>query len=81
MRITLEVWLQRTYDPECRPSLKQARSWARNKKLDPPAVKEGRSWYVEPYARYNDGSTSTTKPSVLERLRAETEGQGASRSA
>ncbi len=78
MRLTLELWLLE-YDERCRPTLNTARAWAKTGKLDPPAVKEGRSWYVEPGTRYNPAPRR--KPSVVERLRAEAENRHAPGSA
>ena len=70
-RITLALWLERTYDEACRPTLNTARCWARGNQLDPPAIKEGRQYYVDPGARYT--RTPRRKPTVAERLRAEAE--------
>lgn len=79
MRITLATWLERTYDDACRPTINTARAWARTGKLDPPAVKEGREYYVEPATRYT--SRPRRKPTVRERLLAETENSHAPRPA
>lgn len=77
-RITLQTWLVQTYEPGEGPTLNTARSWARKGKLDPPAVKEGREYYVDPGARYNPDAKKKAKPTVAERLRAETENSCAS---
>ena len=46
-RLTLETWLARTYAAGEGPTLATARRWARDNKLDPPAVKEGRSYWAQ----------------------------------
>lgn len=70
-RITLELWLDRTYEEACRPTLNTARRWAKTGKLEPPAVKEGRSYYVDPGARYNATPTPRRPLRLVDRLRAE----------
>jgi hypothetical protein len=49
--ITLEHWLQTTYDADSAPSIGTVRQWA--KKGHIPAIKCGRAYYVEIGARYS----------------------------
>lgn len=60
-RITLETWLATTYAAGEGPTLNTARRWAKLKKLDPPAVKEGRNYYVDPDTRYTDAAKPTSR--------------------
>ncbi len=50
MKITLEAWADRTFDPA--PTLPTLRTWARQKRIQPDPVKVGRTWYVEETAQY-----------------------------
>lgn len=77
-RITLELWLEQTYAEACRPTINTARRWAKAGKLEPPAVKEGRSYYVDPGARYNANPTPKRPSRLVDRLRAEAESSHAS---
>ncbi len=67
-RITLETWLTETYADGEGPKLDTARRWARAGKLDPPAVKEGRTYYVDPGARYTPVRTTAPRRTVLQRI-------------
>lgn len=80
-RIKLETWLAQTYAAGEGPTLDTARRWARAGKFDPPAVKEGRTYYVDPGTRYTSRPVTRAKPTVLDRLRAEAENSHASRAA
>lgn len=51
MKITLEAWAERNFDPA--PTLPTLRTWARQKRIQPEPVKVGRTWYVEESARYD----------------------------
>jgi excisionase-like protein len=77
-RLTLERWLEQTYAADCRPTLNTARRWAAKGKLEPPAVKEGRSYYVDPGTRYNANPTPGRPLRLVDRLRAEAESSHAS---
>ncbi|MDO9328150.1 MAG: excisionase [Pseudomonas sp.] len=48
--ITLEAWAFRNFEPA--PSMNTVRKWARDGLLMPPPVKHGRSYYIDPDARY-----------------------------
>lgn len=67
-RITLEAWIARTYDQDGAPSLKTVRRWARDNKLEPPAVKEGRTYYVDAAARYTPATRE--RSSLVDRINA-----------
>lgn len=50
MKVTLEKWAEKNMDPV--PSLNTLRAWANAGLLHPPAVKMGRTWYVDEDAEY-----------------------------
>ena len=60
--ITLEAWAE-AIDPK--PSLYTLRAMARMGKIQPPPVKIGKAYYVEPDARVVDPSR---RPSLVQRL-------------
>lgn len=64
MKIRLDKWLEREFDPP--PAIRTARLWIKQGKIYPPAVKVGRSYYVEQEATYVDGTT--TRPRLAERV-------------
>lgn len=51
-RVTLEAWARQHYAEL--PSAWQLRKWARDGKLYPPAVKEGREYRIPETARHLD---------------------------
>ncbi len=51
--ITLKEWGRRIYGTAA-PSMGTLRRWAREARITPPAEKHGRSYFVEPDARYVD---------------------------
>ena len=67
-RITLQTWLAQNYAAGEGPTLDTARRWARAGKLEPPAVKEGRTYYVDPAARYTPVRTTAPRRTVLQRI-------------
>lgn len=58
-KITLEAWAAPRWSPP--PSIKTLRRWARECRIFPPPEKVGRTYYVDPEARYIDPS----KPASL----------------
>lgn len=77
-RITLQAWITLTYEPATAPTLNTVRRWAKQGKLEPPAVKEGRSYYLDPGTRYNQRPTFRRPSRLVDRLRAEAESSHAS---
>ena len=77
MKVRLDLWLQRNFDPP--PHIRTARQWIKEGKLYPPAVKVGRSYYVDENAKYFDYAypppqiRSDTRLPLVERLRLEEE--------
>jgi hypothetical protein len=63
--IPLEEWASRTIRPA--PSLHTLRAMARTGKIQPPAVKIGKAYYVEPDARVVDPNR---RPTLVDRLKA-----------
>ena len=64
MKIRLDEWLKREFDPP--PAIRTARLWINAGKIFPIPVKIGRSYYVEQNATYQDGSV---RPSLAQRVR------------
>ena len=50
MKVTLEKWAEKNMDPV--PKQNTLRAWASAGLFDPPAVKMGRTWYVDEDAEY-----------------------------
>lgn len=63
MKIRLDEWLRREFDPP--PAIRTARLWITAGKIYPVPVKIGRSYYVESNATYQDGSS---RPSLVQRV-------------
>ena len=63
-QVTLENWAANHFDPP--PSLWTLRKMVREGRIDPPAVKVGKSYYVQEDARPIDPNR---RPSLVERLR------------
>jgi hypothetical protein len=63
MKIRLDVWLKRNFDPP--PAIRTARLWINAGKIYPPPVKLGRSYYVEQTAVFQDG---IERPSLAQRV-------------
>jgi len=57
--IPLSVWADQTYG-KFAPKVSTLRAWARSNKIQPAPQKHGRTYYVEPTARYCDGKESNT---------------------
>lgn len=51
-KITLEAWAAQLYDPP--PSIKTLRRWTRECRIFPRPQLLGRTYYVDPEARYID---------------------------
>jgi hypothetical protein len=49
-KITLEAWAAKYWDPA--PSIHTLRLWTRNGRIFPWPEKAGRTYYVDPNARY-----------------------------
>ncbi|KAE8757359.1 excisionase [Paraburkholderia madseniana] len=62
MKIRLDVWLERNFDPP--PAIRTARLWINAGKIYPAPVKVGRSYYLEETAIYRDG----VKPRLVHRV-------------
>lgn len=63
MKIRLDKWLEKEFDPP--PKIRTARLWINQGKIYPPPVKVGRSYYVEENATFAD---SSVRPTLAERL-------------
>jgi predicted site-specific integrase-resolvase len=63
--IRLERWLELTYGEDA-PDIVTARRWAHAGKIQPPAEKHGRSYFVHPHARYTAGPRR-----LIDRIRAD----------
>jgi hypothetical protein len=63
MKIRLDEWLKREFDPP--PAIRTARLWVNAGKIYPQPVKVGRSYYVEQNATFQDGSA---RPSLAQRV-------------
>ena len=66
MKITLEKWAELNLDPQ--PSKATLQTWAREGRLDPPAVKHGRRYYVDEDARYREPAPLPRGGSLLSRI-------------
>jgi predicted site-specific integrase-resolvase len=64
-RIRLDKWLEITYGDDA-PDIVTARRWAKAGKIQPPAEKHGRCYFVHPDARYTAGPAS-----LVDRIRAD----------
>lgn len=63
-RITLTAWAACAFDPP--PSLWTLRKMVREGRIDPPAVKVGKSYYVQDDARPVDPNR---RPTLVDRLK------------
>lgn len=68
-QVTLETWIETQFAPECRPHINTVRRWAATHRIQPEPVKCGRSYYVDPAARYTDPNTPP-KTRLIDRVRA-----------
>lgn len=66
MNVTLEKWAEMHLNPK--PSANTLRTWAREGRFDPPAVKHGRQYYVDENARYRDPAPLPRGGSLLSRI-------------
>lgn len=66
---TLDHWRQINFAEHCRPTLNTARRWAKQGRIDPPAIKHGRRYYVRPDAVYTD-KPQPAKRRLVDRIRA-----------
>ncbi|MGF6777839.1 excisionase [Paraburkholderia sp. GAS334] len=71
MKIRLDEWLKREFDPP--PAIRTARLWIKAGKIYPPPVKVGRSYYVEQNATFVD---SQTRPTLADRVMASRKARG-----
>lgn len=51
--LTTEAWLERYFDPTCRPSLAQTQRWLRDGKI--PGKKVGGTWFIDEHEWLADG--------------------------
>ena len=58
MKVTLEKWAEKNMDPA--PKQNTLRAWASSGLFDPPAVKMGRTWYVDEDAEYSPSAPVVT---------------------
>ncbi|VVD29967.1 excisionase [Paraburkholderia dioscoreae] len=63
MKIRLDKWLEKEFDPP--PKIRTARLWIKAGKIYPVPVKVGRSYYVEENAVFAD---AYQRPRLAERL-------------
>lgn len=66
MKVTLEKWAKKHLDPP--PSASTLRTWAREGRFEPEAVKHGRRYYVDEDARYRDPVPLQRGGSLLSRI-------------
>lgn len=76
-QITLEAWAEAQFSADRRPHINTVRKWAKTHRIKPEPVKCGRSYYVDPAARYTapqdstgPAPTPTNKPRLIDRIRA-----------
>ncbi|QBR00479.1 excisionase [Paraburkholderia pallida] len=62
MKIRLDEWLKREFDPP--PAIRTARQWIKNRKIFPAPEKVGRSYYVDDKAVFRNG---VQKPRLVHR--------------
>lgn len=63
MKLRLEKWLERQFDPP--PAITTARGWIREGKIYPTPVKVGRAYYVDENATFQDRQI---RPSLASRI-------------
>lgn len=63
MKVRLDVWLTREFDPV--PAIGTARAWVRDGKIWPAPVKVGRAYYVDEHATFQDRSI---RPTLAQRI-------------
>ena len=51
MKVSLEKWAERNFDPA--PHISTLRAWVRQAKIYPPAQKVGRTYYVDENAVFS----------------------------
>jgi len=64
MKISLEKWGARNYDPA--PHIDTLRGWARDGKIYPPPQKVGRAYYVDEHAVFS----ADARPRLIHRIAA-----------
>lgn len=76
-QITLDAWIEAQFAAGCRPHINTVRKWAKSHRIQPEPVKCGRSYYVDPAARYTELEKAKTptpdsekKPRLIDRVRA-----------
>lgn len=63
MKIRLDDWLQRQFDPP--PAITTARNWVHQGKIWPVPVKVGRAYYVDENATFQNGDV---RPTLAQRV-------------
>ena len=53
-RVSLASWMAANYAVNDAPTANTVRRWVREKRIQPPPRKEGRSYFFSPAARYTD---------------------------
>lgn len=71
-RITLQQWVALNYDAAGAPTMDTVRTWARDGKIQPQPQKQGREYYCDPDAVYDDGSAPGLVQRIKERMRGRT---------
>ena len=66
MKVTLEKWAEKHLDPQ--PSANTLRTWAREGRFEPAAVKHGRRYYVDENARYREPEPLPRGGSLISRI-------------
>ena len=67
--VSIPTWLDLTYgDDPGRPQLDTVRAWCRDGKLYPPAMKQGRAYYLDPRACYVDPTDAASMREARRRV-------------
>lgn len=64
MKVSLEKWAAKNYDPP--PHIDTLRAWARDGKIYPPAQKVGKAYYVDENAVFS----TDARPRLVHRIAA-----------
>lgn len=65
MKLSLELWAKRNYDPP--PHIDTLRGWARTGKIYPAPIKVGRAYYVDENAVHI--SEAMRRPRLVDRIK------------
>lgn len=63
MKIKLELWLQREFEPA--PAIRTARRWIKEGRIFPAPVKIGNAYYVDQMAVFQE---PTARPRLVHRI-------------